>query len=81
MSEHEHTIGSHSDDRGGASDARCICQDKTEKRYMIVITGPRGGQTVYNHAPIRGKAVFTSDDVHVSIEEQSLPDLTQQEDI
>lgn len=31
MSKFEHTVGSHSDDRGGDSDRRCDCQDNRSK--------------------------------------------------
>jgi len=30
----EHTVGSHSDDRGGDADARCSCQDKPASDHL-----------------------------------------------
>jgi len=37
MTKFEHTVGSHSDDRGGESDRRCDCQDVINKSLNINI--------------------------------------------
>lgn len=54
----EHTLGSHSDDRGGADEAPCHCDAKTERVIRIHFVGRDTLQLHGEHVPNFLKAYY-----------------------
>ena len=56
----EHTVGSHSDDRGGDADARCSCQD-THTTHSDNLEDPMSELTIKDKVEtILDKCIFTA---------------------